>query len=52
MYAIELTYSNQRPYIWKEGGLFTTKAKAEFQAKQLRKMRRYNKIETIKLPVT
>lgn len=46
LYCIELTFGNQSPHIWTEGGLYSTKAKAEFQAKQIRKMRRYKSVKT------
>lgn len=41
MYAIKVTPTNKafKPHIWKEGGEFQTVKSAEFQAKQLRKMK-------------
>ena len=54
IYAIEVTPSNTnfQKHIWKEGGCFTEKAKAEFQAKQLRATRNYSAVTVIQLSVT
>ena len=36
------------PHVWKDGGKFLTKESAEFQAKQIRKMRdRYKQVAVI-----
>ncbi len=56
MYAIRLTPTNTAfaKHIWKEGGTFETIEAAEFQAKQLRKMKaivgkgkQYSKVEIV-----
>ena len=40
------------PHIWDEGGLFNNKDSAEFQAKQIRKMRdKYKQVTVIPNPV-
>lgn len=47
MYYIELTskQENTTPHIWKEGGEFCFKYAAEFQARQIRKMRMYKSVK-------
>jgi hypothetical protein len=39
-----------KPHIWKEGGLFNSKKSAEFQAKQIKKMKdMYSKVEVVQM---
>jgi len=44
-FIIEVTPANLafKKHIWKEGGIFFTLSSAEFQAKQMRKMKQSNK---------
>lgn len=41
MFVIQLTPKSKsfKAHIWKEGGIFGTRKSAEFQAKQIRKMK-------------
>jgi len=48
MFQIQLTIWD-KSHIWKEGGWFTNKYSAEYQAKQIRKMRRYQKVKVVKM---
>jgi hypothetical protein len=50
MFVIQITSKLKfiKPHLWKEGGIFGTKESAEFQAKQIRKMKDlYLKVEVI-----